>query len=123
MRTLAIALALAATTAACHRPKFVGVSDEAGSVTIKIINSNRLDVVLYLVHDSYRERLGEVTAATTRDFTVNFKRLGAGHEFVLLADPVGSLEPIRTDTLHPLDGQVITWTLESDLGRSHVQIL
>jgi len=122
MRTLFLAFALMATTAACHRTQLVGTSDETGSVTVKVINSNRLDVVLYLVHDSYRERLGEVTAATTREFGVKFKTLGAGHEFVLLADPIGSLEPIRTETVHPLDGQLITWTLESDFSRSHLQI-
>jgi hypothetical protein len=118
---LALAVALMATTA-CHRTQLVGTSDENGSVTVKVINTNRLDVVLYLVHDSYRERLGEVTSTTTREFAVKFKMLGAGHEFVLLADPVGSLEPIRTDTVHPLDGQIVTWTLESDFSRSHLQV-
>jgi len=122
MRKLVFAFALIATTVACHRAQLIGTSDEAGSVTVKVINSNKLDVVLYLVHDSYRERLGEVTAATTREFPVKFKTLGAGHEFQLLADPVGSLEPIRTETVHPLDGQLITWTLESDFARSHLQV-
>jgi len=119
---LVLALAVLLGSDGCHRSKPGDVVEVPGSVTVKIVNSNVLDVVIYVVHDAYRERLGDVTAKTTRSFELPFRRLGAGHEFVLLADPVGSLDPIRTETVHPLDGQVMTWTLESDFARSHWEI-
>jgi hypothetical protein len=93
-----------------------------GTVTIRIVNHNVLDMTLYVVHDSYRDRLGSVTAATTADFELPFRRLGAGREFRLLADPVGARTPVRTEILHAQDGQLVTWTLETDLRRSTVTV-
>lgn len=113
---------LAFCTSCRHRegPTLRPLSD--GQVTIKIVNNNSRDVVLYVVHTSYRDRLGLSTANTTNMFPLKFRNLGAGREFQLLADPVGSREPFRTEVLHPLDGQILTWTLESDFARSHLTI-
>jgi len=115
------AFLLAVAIPACRSRARTAVEDP-GSVTVRIINSNRLDVVLYVVHDAYRERIGDVVSNSTRNFDLKLRRLGAGHDFTLLADPVGSLEPIRSDLVHAQDGQLIIWTLESDFSRSHLQI-
>src|ERR1051325_2283421 len=120
LKTFAILLVIGVP--ACRsRPQTEAIEDP-GSVTIRIINDNRLDVVLYLVHDAHRERIGDVVSNTTRNFELKLRTLGAGHEFTLLADPVGSLEPINSELVHAQDGQVIIWTLESDFARSHLQI-
>lgn len=115
------ALLLVAAIPACRSRPQTAVEDP-GSVTIRIINGNRLDVVLYVIHDAYRERIGDVVSNSTRNFDLKLRTLGAGHEFTLLADPVGSLEPISSDLVHAQDGQIIIWTLESDFSRSHLQI-
>lgn len=109
-------------TAGCRMRSRVATTDNDAGVTIKVVNQNRLDVVIYVLHDAYRERLGQVTAFSETAFDFRFRNLGAGHEFELLADPVGSPSPVRTGTVHVLDGQLLTWTLESDFARSHVQI-
>lgn len=110
----------------CHRTQTTGaqaaVVPQDGSITIKIVNNNKLDVILYVVHDSYRDRMGSATASATTTFELRLRLLGAGRDFQLLADPVGSREPVRSETLHPLDGQVITWTLETDFARSTVTV-
>jgi hypothetical protein len=101
-----------------------GVSSEpaAGSVSIAIVNNNALDVTIYLAHAGYRERLGTVTAATRATFDLPFRRLGAGRDFHLIADPLGGRQPVRTESLHPPDGSVVIWTLESDFRRSSVTV-
>ena len=95
---------------------------ENASFTIKVVNNNRLDVVLYIVHDAHRERIGNVTAATTANFDFKLARLGAGREFRLQADPIGSSTPVRTESFTAREDMVITWTLESDFKRSSVTV-
>lgn len=125
MRGTFALLFLAIAFTGCHprvKPDGTAVPVADGSVTIKIVNSNALDVVMYVSHDAYRDRLGVATAATTTTYLLKFSTLGAGHEFQLLADPVGSREPFRSEIVHPQDGQILTWTLESDFARSHLTI-
>jgi hypothetical protein len=95
---------------------------ENASFTIKVVNNNRLDMVLYIVHDSHRERLGNATASTTSNFEFRLRRLGAGREFRLQADPIGSSTPVRTETFMARDAMIVTWTLETDLKRSSVTV-
>ena|SRR5687768_6797409 len=95
---------------------------ENASFTIKVVNNNRLDMVLYIVHDSHRERLGNATASTTSNFEFRLRRLGAGREFRLQADPIGSSTPVRTETFQARDAMLVTWTLETDLKRSSVTV-
>lgn len=87
---------------------------------ITVVNHNALDATIYVIHDGIRERLGSAIAAMRLTVELPFSRLGAGRDFHLVADPVGGKQPVRTETLHALDGLVITWTLESDLRRSSV---
>lgn len=122
---LSLSLVLLALGTGCRHRSTSGTQTATptdGSVTIRIVNHNVLDMTLYVVHDSYRDRLGSVTASTTTEFELPFRRLGAGREFQLLADPLGARTPVRTDILHPQDGQLVTWTLESDLRRSSVTV-
>ena len=99
-----------------------GEIPENAAFTVRIVNNNALDVVLYIVHDSRRERLGQATASTTANFEFRLRRLGAGREFALQADPIGGRQPVRTETLLARDGSIVTWTLESDLRRSSVTV-
>jgi hypothetical protein len=91
-----------------------------GEVTIDIVNHHWLDVVVYVVHDGRRDRLGTATATTTTEFRLPIRMLGAGRDYRLLGDPIGSRSGVATETLHAEDGEVVTWTLESDLARSTV---
>jgi hypothetical protein len=125
MKVIAVALALMVASS-CRKQvdtRLIGSEvPENASFTIKVVNNNRLDVVLYIVHDAHRERLGNATAATTTDFEFRLRRLGAGREFRLQADPIGSATPVRTESFLARDAMLLTWTLESDFKRSSVTV-
>jgi hypothetical protein len=92
------------------------------TITVRIVNRSQLDAILFLVHDGTRDRLGAVTAATTSTFTVRTRSLGAGGEFVLLADPIGSKRPTSSETLRVAQGTIFTWTLETDFARGSIMV-
>ena len=124
MKVLALLLVLSAVSCKKHVDLALPSAEvpENASFTIKIVNNNRLDVVLYVVHDSHRERLGQATASTTASFEFRLRRLGAGREFRLEADPVGSPNPVRTESFLARDAMILTWTLETDFRRSNVTV-
>jgi hypothetical protein len=92
------------------------------TITVRVVNRSQLDAVLYLVYNSVRYRLGAVTAATTASFPVRTRSLGAGGEFTLLADPVGSRRATSSETLNISQGTIFTWTLEADFSRGAVMV-
>jgi hypothetical protein len=120
-RSLRLAFAIILAAAACHANTGANAEDDSDVVTLSIVNHNRLDVVIYNVADGHRDRLGDVTAATTRNFTLHMNRFPAG-EIQLYADPIGQLTGQRSESVRPLPGQTVEWTLESDLQRSFISI-
>lgn len=112
---LAAVLALAAGCHALRQPE-LDVGD-ADVFTLSIVNHHRLNVTIYNVAQGRRERIGEVTAATTTPFRLHARRYPSS-EIRLLADAVGSPESVQAELMHVEPGDVIEWTLESDLGRS-----
>jgi len=105
-----------ATSAAVARP----ASPE--SVPLRIDNHNWLDVVIYVVHDGQRTRLGLATATSSATFSLPEHLLGQGRELRLLGDPVGGHGAVTTETIVVQPGQSIDWTLETDLRRSFVGV-
>lgn len=129
MRLLALALAGSTLLLACGKrnvdTRFGSDIPENATFTVRVESKNALDVVVYLVTAGRSERIGHVTAHTTSDFAVRLRRLGAGREFSLRADPVGALgasNNVRTETYLAREGQLLTWTLESDFRRSTVTV-
>ena len=113
----------------CGKPqvdtRFSGNISENAAFTVRVENKNALDVTLYLVTNGRAERLGSVTANTQTDFAILLRRLGAGREFSLRADPVGAIGSgslVRTSTYLAREGQLLTWTLESNFSRSTVTV-
>lgn len=120
-------LMLALVGSACSRATKEAGDQEAiyradATITVRIVNHSQLDAVLFLVHDGVRDRLGAVTAATTTSFAVRTRSLGAGGEFSLLADPVGSTRATSSETLNVAQGTIFTWTLETDFSRGSVMV-
>ena len=117
-----VALLLVMTLAACSvfRSQSRGNDDE-DVVTITVVNHNTLDVTLYNVRQGRRERLGDVTAAMSNSFKLPLRRL-PGNELQLYADPIGSNRGVTSEVLHLSAGDIVEWTLETDLARSHVMI-
>ena len=122
-RTFArLALAVLLSTGACsalHRG--AGSEDETDVVTVVVTNQNLLNVTVFNVAQGHRDRLGEVTTATSSTFKLHLRRLSA-NELRLLADPIGSPRGVTSELLHLTAGDEVHWILESDLSRSHVEI-
>lgn len=123
----AVIAALGLTTvAACHHGHSVGAaaaqSGYNGSITVRVVNHAWLDVTIYLLQGTHRDRIGVATATSTSTFHIALRQLSAGAEYRLYGDPVGSRQTVTSEPLHAQDGDVVTWTLEDDLARSSIDV-
>jgi hypothetical protein len=117
-------LALVALSACAHAGSGGApgaAEDESDLVTLRVANAYKLNIVVYNVGHGARDRLGEVTAVSTKDIRVHLRRLAA-NEMQLFADPVGGGRGITSETLHLTAGDRVDWILEYDLSRSHIEI-
>ena len=122
-RSAVLAVSIAASCLACHpKPPEAPVGDPEGEVAVRVVNRNRIDVMVYVSHDGVRSRLGLATASTTTDFTLPLRLLGAGHEYRLIGDPLGVRIVITTETLVARAGDEVTWSLEDSFARSTVVV-
>jgi hypothetical protein len=125
-RSLALWVLVLVLATACHHSGNVG--DRAaenswnGELTLRVVNHSWLDVTIYLVQGTRRDRVGTATATTTTEFHVAMRRFSGGGEYQLMGDPVGSRQVVRSERLHAQSGDVVTWTLEDDLARSSVDV-
>ena len=119
----ASAVLLALLLLACSsRHPAAGTSPPADSqVTIEVENHNWSDVVVYVVRGGQRSRLGLVSSLSTGVFTVPFRHLRDGTAS-LQAHAIGGVGDISSDHLLLQPGQMVQWTLESDLTRSSLGI-
>ncbi|HXT14054.1 MAG TPA: hypothetical protein VN706_00395 [Gemmatimonadaceae bacterium] len=121
-RHILLSLLVLALLPACHPRHDPAIEeDDSDAVTLSVVSHHRLNVVIYNVAQGHRDRIGEVTAAGTTSFKLHLRRYAA-NELVLLADPIGSPTEVKTETLHLVAGDVLEWTLEDDLARSHYEI-
>ena len=125
--TAVLLLALCLTPQAClfRRGRAAAEAHEQqnqSDVTLQVTNHNYLDVIVYVVHDGQRTRIGTVTGSSAQVFSLPPRLLGQAHEIQLLGDPIGSPDFAVTELLFVQPGQVIDWTLESDLRRSSVGV-
>jgi hypothetical protein len=98
------------------------VAAPAGEIALQVTNHNYLDVVVYVLHDGQRTRVGTVTGSSSQILYFPVRLLGQGHEIQLYGDAIGSPDFARTERLTIQPGQYIEWTLESDLRRSSVGV-
>jgi hypothetical protein len=91
-------------------------------IALSITNHNYLDVVVYVLHDGLRTRVGTVTGSSSTVFFLPARLIGQGREIQLLGEAIGNDTFARTDILVVQHGQYIEWTLETDLRRSSVGV-
>ena len=91
-------------------------------IALNVTNHNYLDVVVYVVHDGQRTRVGTVSGSSATVFFLPTRLLGQGREIRLFGDAIGSDAYAVTDILVVQRGQYIEWTLETDLRRSSVGV-
>ncbi|PYP52585.1 MAG: hypothetical protein DMD39_06685 [Gemmatimonadetes bacterium] len=114
----------ALSSLSCHQqpPATVSVEEAPAEISIRVVNRNRIDVMVYVSHDGIRNRLGLATASTITDFTLPLRMLGAGHEYRLIGDPLGVRIVITTETLFGQPGDEVIWSLEDSFARSTVVV-
>jgi len=97
-------------------------SAAAADIPLEIANHNWLDVIIYVVHDGQRTRVGTANASSSASFTLPGRMLGVGREIRLWGHPIGGTGGTLTETVVVQPGQWIEWTLESDLNRSAIGV-
>ena len=109
---------------ACHAQSGApaSVQDSSAEIAIEVVNRNRLDVIVYVVHDGMSTRLGLATAFTTTELKMPLRLLGAGREYRLVGHPIGMQINVTTEPLHALVGDEVTWSLEDSFTRSTVVV-
>src|SRR5438094_9970346 len=93
-----------------------------GEIALSVTNHNYLDVVVYVLHDGQRTRIGTVSGSSSTVFFLPIRLLGQGREIRLYGDAIGNDAYAVTDILVVQRGQYIEWTLETDLRRSSVGV-
>lgn len=91
-------------------------------VALTVTNRHWLDVVIYVVHDGQRSRVGTVTASSSQLFLLQPWMLGQGRQIRLVGHPIGGAANAATDLLIIQPGQYIEWTLETNLQHSTVGV-
>ncbi|PYP00353.1 MAG: hypothetical protein DMD61_04455 [Gemmatimonadetes bacterium] len=91
-------------------------------IALSVTNHNYLDVVVYVLHDGQRTRVGTVSGSSSTVFFLPIRLLGQGREIRLYGDAIGNDAYAVTDILVVQRGQYIEWTLETDLRRSSVGV-
>lgn len=124
-----LSLGLAVGAAACSRatssgttPRTAPAEDRNEQISLDIANHNWLDVIVYVVHDGQRTRVGVANATSAASFTLPARLLGQGREIRLFGDPIGGRGSALSEVVVVQPGQYIEWTLESDLGRSVIGV-
>ena len=124
-RWLALIGACSLTIVGCHHHSDIGAaaSESAynGALTLRVVNHSWLDVTIYALQGTHRERIGTAAATSTTEFHFPLRRLSSA-EYHLFGDPVGSRQTVRSESLHAQDGDIVTWTLEDDFRRSFVDV-
>jgi hypothetical protein len=117
---------LLGTSVACshHVSSEKGPAPSEGNTAIplEVTNHNWLDVVISVVHDGLRTRVGTASASSSSSFALPARLLGQGREIRLVGRPIGGASSVITETIVVQPGQYIEWTLEADLPQSSIGV-
>lgn len=123
-RIMLAAFGLVLLVAGCgqKRPVNDDVAPEGGEISMVVQNNHWHDMTLYLVHEGVSDRVGVVTAASTRSFVLPLRRFGTAGTFRLSAYQIGGDQYHVTELLPVQRDEHVTYTLENDLQRSSVTV-
>ena len=128
MRTRLMVLAIVLSLAACARPKPVGAPAPARErfqeqTTLMVENRSFQDVVIWVIHDGTRSRVGSVTAAASANFVMKRDILSQAGTLQFAAHAVGEGRRIFvSDPIGVQPGQRVEWLLESGFERSSLTV-
>jgi hypothetical protein len=91
-------------------------------VMLEVLNHTWLDMAIYVVNGSQRFRVMTVVATNAASVVLPRHLLGHSGEIRLQADPVGDGRRFTSERVLAYPGSTITWTLETDLLKSNVEV-
>lgn len=95
---------------------------ERAPVSVRVVNSNWLDVRVYVLSRGVTYHLGTVHTGTTRKFELPRWLASPGADIQLAARPIGSRESVVTQSILFSPGDVIEWRVENNLSVSPVSV-
>lgn len=129
MRSRFIVLGILAVSAACaprkpvDRPATSSRQRFQEQTTILVENRNFQDVVIWVLHDGIRSRLGTVTATSSANFVMKSQVLRQAGMLQFAAHAVGEGRRIFvSDPIAVQPGQRVEWILESGFERSSLTV-
>lgn len=96
--------------------------DRPRTVSLEVRNQHFNEVVVYLMPDGVRQRLGTVTGVSTQMFDLPTPVAERPGGLRFMVSPIGSRETYRTETIVPSPGDIIVLTATSRLRMSHWHI-
>ncbi len=102
-------------------PELDALTHVPDSVFVVVTNRYRLDVNIYAVLFSSRQRLGVVTTNNTAEFVVR-GAMATGTDFRIMADPIGGGGSYVTERLLVRKGDVVEVTVQDPLAQSFYSI-
>lgn len=91
-------------------------------ITLLVRNHHWLDINVYMIRGNVRQRLGTVTGASEKSFTIPWARLVGQTGLRLMADPVGQRGELDEDLIAVSPGSVVEWTIEGGMRSSSVTV-
>jgi hypothetical protein len=117
-----MALLVLAGCGANHEADTVEPMLAGGPVTVVAENRRNDDVVVSLVRDGLRQRLGLVTAHTTGDFEIPWSQVSNAGRVRVIATPIAGRRSFVSETLVLRPGSEVTVSLTPLLGQSIVSV-
>lgn len=93
-----------------------------GDVVFVVENRRSDDVVVELVRDGQRQRLGTVTAQNRSTFTARWRQVSNSSRLVLAVHPIGSNSRYITETLLLRPGSEVELTVNQVLRQSTISV-
>jgi hypothetical protein len=90
--------------------------------TVRVANYNWMDVNVYAVQGTMRQRLGTVTSMSSAVFRLPQRFLVSSENMRLMVDPIGSNEGYMTDGILVRGGQQISFNVQNALQFSSISV-
>jgi hypothetical protein len=97
-------------------------SEGKTDIPLEVTNHNWLDIVISVIHDGQRTRVGTANGTSSSSFALPARLLSQGREIRFVGHPIGGSDSVITEPVVVQPGQYIEWTLESDLRRSSIGV-
>lgn len=125
MKRLWLASVLVVLVACRHQENDGSVAPQdapRADVTVLVQNHHWLDINIYLIRGTSRQRLGTVAGTNQKSFTISWSRLTGLVGLQLQADPIGASTVLTTEMIAIRPGAVVEWVIESGMRQASVSV-